>query len=423
MRSFNQAFSKSTLARFLYPDDFYRDSNLSNDDYRNKLLEQALEIATSNFEGGSNHGFFYQSDKDRLKGKKTYFSSNLEEKLVLRRCSYNVAKSLKVKPQNRHKVCKEIKSFLREGSRYRIYKLDIKSFFESILLEDIKSKIRKKVEVSTHTKNILISYLSNFSGYLPRGLEFSSTIAEVMLDEFDKHIMRNKEVIYYNRFVDDIFIITTSLEDGNKFYKDIQNHLPNNVYFNYNKKKIISVKKRKKAGDKPEGNTVAKFDYLGYEFKVIDTHIPGKGRGDLAIFRDVKIEMSNRKIKSFKTKISKSLVSYNKDGNFELLKARISFLTSNRDLVQKKTNHKIPTGIYYNFSLLTEKSDSLCQLDISLQKFIFGYDSLFNTQKQNNLNLLQKRNLLKYSFKKGFEDKIYKKYSPDRLKEITKIWK
>lgn len=425
MSAKNQAFSLSSLKRCIYPDDFYNDKKLSCDQYREQIVKRSLSIAENNFEDGINYEKFFLSEKDKKKNKPTFYSNSLEEKLILRRCSSNIRSTIKNKQKNRSVICREIKGFLKEGTPYRIYKTDIKSFFENADNETVKKALNKNTNISIHTKDLVESYLEKIGGFIPRGMEFSSTLAELILEEFDDKVLRNERVIYFSRYVDDILIITDSIESEKKFFKEIKSYLPKGLSFNYNKTEITSLKKRGKSGENQNGKIVGKFDYLGYEFNIIDTQLDSTKNKNIAnsVFRKVVVKISKSKIVAIKTKISKSLKYYAKNGNFEELKSRIKFLTSNRDLVQKPTGHKIPTGIYYNYNLIDVKCNSLSELDSALSNFVMNYENLFTNESSFILSKNQKRELLKCSFISGFTNRIYKKYSPKKLKEIVRIWK
>ena len=277
--------------------------------------------------------------------------------------------------------------------------------------------------LSTHSVNIILGYLEHFPNILPRGLEISPVLADLVLERFDNEINNSNDVIYYSRFVDDIVIITTQAEDKRSFLRKVRKCLPDGIELNHGKMDVISISNRKKSGNNPNGKRVGKFNYLGYKFSIIDSQLTGKGRPELGQFSKVVIDISDKKIKQFQTKISKALIYYSKFGNFELLESRIKFLTTNRDLVEKSTGNKIPTGIYYNYNLLSKESKSVRYLDKKLRKFVISYDHLFNRRAGYSLSLNQKRDLLKCSFVNGFNNRIYKKYTPYWLMEITRIWR
>ena len=416
----SQSFSKSSLSRCLTPDDFYNNDMISDEQYRSELIERALSNADKNFKDGASFGSFYFNESDKKKGKKTYFSDSLEEKLVLRKCVKNIFSCSKIKLKSRSQIAKEIRSYLSEGTEYRIYKLDIKSFFESVRNSRIKEVLHQQPHLSTHTKNILLGYLSHFPDLLPRGLEFSPVIAELILKNFDEELKRDNGVIYYSRFVDDILLITTKSEDKKRFLKKIKSTLPEGVSLNYNKTIIKDVGNRSVGSNSPVGTIVAEFNYLGYKFEVRDYRISRKQKN--ARYRKVIVDLSDSKVKQLESKLCKALVNYRNTGDFDLLDSRIKFLTTNRDLVQKSTGNKISTGIYYNYSLIDQHGYALNRLDESLQKFVMGYENLFYKPGAPTLNINQKRRLLRSSFKNGFKKRIYKKFAPYWLKEITSIW-
>lgn len=410
----NQSFSHSSLSRCLYSKDFFEDENLSNDVYRKQKVDRALEIADSLYQES------VPIETVTIAKKVVYCTTNLSEKLVLRRCVENIKSKKIVRLKQRDVIGKELISYLKEGTPYRIYRFDIKAFFESIDISDIKISLSKIDTLSTHTKNIIFSYLNRFNSNhgsgIPRGIEISPIISEILLLPFDKEVRGHEEVFYYSRFVDDIIIISSSLEDENLFSRWVRKQLPGQLRLNQNKRYIATVPKRRRSGA-----VVAKFDYLGYEFCVTDTVLNTEYKCQF-INREVKVDISTSKIKKFKIKISQSLYNHQKNNNFELLYDRLYFLLSNRDLKDKNKKRSIPTGIYYNYSLLSANAQRLSELDNFLKFSILNSRTRLGRLVYNSLTTLQRKKLLKLSFALGFRKRIYKKYSPDRLKQITQIW-
>ncbi|WP_048691179.1 hypothetical protein [Catenovulum maritimum] len=107
----SQSFSKSALARCLIPEDFYNNDMLSDEKHGSKLIENALIKADSTFKNGASFDSFYFTESDKKKGKKTYFSDSLEEKVVLRKCVKNLISCSKVKLKSRSQIAKEIRSY------------------------------------------------------------------------------------------------------------------------------------------------------------------------------------------------------------------------------------------------------------------------------------------------------------------------
>lgn len=219
-----QAFGKSQLSRCLRPVDFHKHKSIAVSEFaRDLLLSSAYQRAQSGL-GGS-----FQLLRQSSKGKTTYSAQGLDYKLVLRLCSEYLCQEVESKPKSRSRITREISQFLRQGCPYRIYKLDIASFFEScdrsFLLESIET-----TSLAQHPRNLirdLFRHLdkSCFPG-LPRGLEVSSPLSDLMLQDFDRSLLTHNDVQYFARFVDDIFVITNGLEDKQKFIKRIRGMLP-----------------------------------------------------------------------------------------------------------------------------------------------------------------------------------------------------
>ncbi|MFZ1568998.1 MAG: antiviral reverse transcriptase Drt3a [Thiolinea sp.] len=408
----NQVFSHSSLARCLYQADFFNDEQLHQNDYREEIINSALLISDSLFESG------ISLKEIKANGKKGFTTSSLPEKLTLRRCCQNLKACFSVKMKNRDIIAKEIISHLKEGTPYRIYRLDIKSFFESIALNSVFSIVDRNDFLSFHTKNLVKTYLHHFEKLnnpgIPRGVEISPVIAEILLREFDCKIKSDVDIFYYVRFVDDILIITSSQENEHVFLDEVRNSLPTGLSINESKQKksIISVDKQNKAG-----NVVAEFNFLGYEYIVRN-----RNKAEKVLLRDVVVDLSKSKKSKIKEKISKSFYSYVKNGDFFLLNDRIVFLTTNRDFKHQEKKKNIPTGIYYNYSKITTK-DGLENLDAFVKSILFGHCGRLGKLVKASLSNEQKRVLLKISFKDGHEKCIYKRFSPNRLREIVSIWK
>lgn len=420
-RTTNQAFSELSLKKRIYKFDIktYSDAFSKNTD--TQLAKKALDIAHNNF----NVAISYEKRVQKISKKNTsiYSATSLQEILILRQCSNNIANTLHEKPKSRTKICRELKAFLQEGTPYNLYKLDIKNFFENISIPIIRDVLKENTKLSLHTKNLMLKYLLLLNtNSLPRGIEFSPMLAELILEPFDAKIKSLPEVIYYSRFVDDIVIITLAGENMKKFYKKIASLLPHDLQFNYNKKHILQLPLYKINSSASSTESYESFDYLGYEFKIIAPISNEKqnirGRKSKHNFRPIKVNISSKKIKSIKTKIFQSFANYQKNQNFDLLKKRLAFLSSNHYLKQKKHLIKTPTGIYYNYSLIDKHSDSLINLDKYLRSQI-----LTPLSGSYFLNRQQQTELLSLSFIAGHNYKIFKKFPINELKIVTKIWR
>ena len=416
---FDQSFNSASLAQCLTPKDFYLDNHLSDDDYRNIIIEKAVVLASQ-----SAH-FTPQITTTTKHEKPVYTVANLPYKLVLRKTSKNIRYVSNLTPKSRSKIIRELKGYLQEGTPYRIYRLDIQSFFESCNPVDILKAI-SQYNVSVQTQNILESFLLYFNAVhgpgIPRGIETSPILSEICLVDMDAKISKQNDVFYYSRFVDDIFIVTSSNEDKSEFLKYVKNSLPPTLTLNYNKTRVQDIPKRTIYSP-----SVVDVDYLGYKISAIDSDLtlkyPKKPSSIKNIcYRDVVIDLSNRKVKKFKEKISKSLFSFLKNSDFRLLKDRLVFLSTNRFMGNKNDGYKLPTGIYYNYAELDYPSDGLDSIDQYLRATICAPKGRIGVAISGKLTATQKSELLKVSFSSGFRKRIFREYSPNRLYKIARIW-
>ncbi|TBU78701.1 antiviral reverse transcriptase Drt3a [Phytopseudomonas daroniae] len=422
----NQAFSTSSLARCLFKADFYDDPRISDDDYRKSVISYALQIAQNPTETPP------AIKQIKISNKTGYTAGNLASKMVLRRCNKNINKAYNITPKNRQSISRELPAYLRDGTKYKVYRLDIKSFFENIPANILLNIIDSSEKLSCQTKFIIRSHIEDFkkrygSG-IPRGVETSPSLSELLLSEYDKKVTSHDEVFYYSRFVDDILIITSSNENEDEFYKWLCDLLPLPLEYNSTKTQIYPVPRRKKAGTaNPNGKLVLSFDFLGYSYKVYDTPLPLKdgvenSKTATSIYRKVCIDIEEKKIRKIKEKICKAIYSFSKNKDFELLFDRVSFLTSNRELKNKSGGRKVPTGIYYNYASIDTQAGGLNNLDKFLMSTLTGKFGRLQKTYSSHITSEHKSKLLKLSFSQGFEKRAHRKFSPNRLKEITRIW-
>ncbi len=405
----SQAITPKSLSQCIYEGDIYNYVDILDPDKKKELIDSAYDYSQTS-------QLSFSISKIKRNGKDCYTLKNFDQVLVSRNLANNVRAVLK-KAKSRNQISRQLVQHLKEGTRYRIYRLDIKSFFESVNHTTIKNALEESY-ISNQTQLLINSIIKNSNHIsqcgLPRGLEFSPSLSELILRDFDEEMKNHSDVFFYSRYVDDIIFITTGFENPKGFLKDVRNALPSELSLNYNKQKIIYV------GDRTKQNqVVANFDYLGCLYSVRDTQT----KANKAVFREVDISLSKPRIKKIKTRLSKSLYVYSKDGNFEILKQRIDFLTSNRLMKDKKSKRIIATGIYYSNVNLTENNDSLDELDSYLKKTVLGYGSKRGASFSNNLSSQQKRHLLKFSFINGYRNNNYKKFSPNKLGEIKNAWR
>ncbi len=126
-----QPFTSSALKRNLSESEKSFYFNKNNVDKLESLISDAVLIASENFRSG------VTVKKINIKGRCVYNASCLKEKLILRHCNANLKCLESLLPKQRNKIIDELKIYLKEGAQFRVYRLDIKSFFESIDLPQL----------------------------------------------------------------------------------------------------------------------------------------------------------------------------------------------------------------------------------------------------------------------------------------------
>ncbi|MFJ5253454.1 antiviral reverse transcriptase Drt3a [Serratia liquefaciens] len=422
-----QAFTSYILEKNLLPREKFHLKSKYGANAFEQLSQSALLIAHENFRAGVKVKVF------PLQGKAVYSTSCLREKIILRHCASNLHQAMGLNLKQRNAIIDEVKIYLSEGSKFKTYRLDIKSFFESIDFELLMRDIEGNINISRHTRSLVEWYLKGCKNKhqnsgLPRGLEISPVLSEIYLIEFDNFIKTHVDVLYYSRFVDDILLITTANEDEREFINFINTSLPEGLEINNakDKKSISPIITKRKQGSKPDGTDLHSFNFLGYQIRIINTHV-AKGNYKAA-FRSIKIGFSEKRLKKFKTRISRAFYAYNNNNDYKILVDRIKFLTSNREIKRqvkgqnKIIKRKISTGIFYSNSKLDPDSPHLDELDKFLFFCIQNTKSRLNNGRKVSFTNTQKRELLKNSFKSGFIKRTHISFNYKRCTEIMKIW-
>ncbi len=396
-----QAFSFNSLKKYVRPKDFDDDS-LNDEDTLESKVRDAVALAED--------GFNFQTSAKEIvvNGKKAFSTTSLDEKLVLRKVVSNIRNCFDLPFSHRDKISSELCCFIKEGVKYRLYRLDITSFFESISLEVISSSLSSVRGLSQQSKLIALDYLETFQAQfntkgVPRGVEISSTISELVLNDFDELVRQHKDVFYFARYVDDIVIVSSTKEDRAEFVDWIQSSLPEGLYLNRKKLEVVDIEKL--TGEhKPD----KVFEFLGYRYTI--KHPAGlKG-----YYRPLTVDLSAKKVKELKTKIAKTFHSFKKTGDYRLLNDRLAFMTSNRDIITSR-NSKIGTGIYYSYKRIDPAACLKSDVDFFLRQNIMS--------QSINLSAVQRDDLRKLSFYRGFTKRIHRNFSPLRLLDIVQVWK
>lgn len=399
-----------TIARHFRPTDFVADKKLLNKDHLEAVVAEAVSIGQQGFPSVT-------LKTSLLRRKNVYQVADIAQNLVLRHITSNIRRVTSVKQDDRAFIVSCLKDLLSEGLPFRVYKFDIKSFYESVTVPDIVDKLRHDVAFSGQSVRTIQSFFDELvklgvSG-LPRGLALSATLAEYLLRPFDRKVANLPGVWFFARFVDDIVIVTDGREDAQDFIGDVEKILPNGLAFNSKSKKFDFARYTGPNVDATEHT----FEFLGYNFDV------GKvfRRPDKKYARSVHLDIAMSKVAKIKTRIARSMIDFSKTNNFPVLLARIRLLTSNFNFEDRATGARRTSGIHFNYPMIDpDRSKALPSLDKFLRNTVMSPSP--KNKLCPNLNSLQQQNLVKLTFKDGFVKRRFYAFGPKRLAVLTGCW-
>jgi len=373
---------------------------------RDKRDDELLKCLTGVSERISRPDFRLKIQKrDGPKGKPVYVvtKGSAECYYAIKQISRNISRIYKVKQSNKDRVISQLCDHLNDGFPYHILKIDVQNFYESIDHHDLIEKLRSDQLLSMTSIRMIEHLLWDYANLastpscgLPRGVGISAYLAELYMREFDIRVSSHPEVMYYARYVDDIVVLFSPTKASviNNYKKIIVDEL--------NRKKLsLNINK---TFESPSVKTNWHFTYLGYKFKY---------RNDT----NCKILLSDERFDKYTSRLRASFVRYNRQRSknskkaYRLLIKRIQYLTSNTQLINNKRNAFV--GIYFSSPNLSDLSQ-LDALDGRLQGYI--------GQLTHSTSL--QRTLANYSFKKGYEERIFRRFHrPGEFAEITRAWK
>ena len=237
---YDQSFNRRTLERVLQKGDFRGIPAADHEVFKDERLASAEAAALSNFGTAPNPLASFH-----LKGKAIFCLPDLVSELVVRKLSANFKRLVKPNGRGRSVIVGNLHLLLEEGIPFRVYRLDIKSFYESFNTSEVAAKIDQLAELSPHSKSLVHSLLASHktmggSG-VPRGLALGAILSDLMMEDFDRNIFSDHNVYFYARYVDDIIVITSCREQLRPFTHLIKAALPAGLELNPNKKTISDV--------------------------------------------------------------------------------------------------------------------------------------------------------------------------------------
>lgn len=333
----------------------------------------------------------------QVKGKSVYsIGSSVETIFISRQIKYILSSLYTIKSNNRDLIISRLSALTKEMSPKYIIRADVESFYESINHKSLLDILHSSPKLSVHPRRVITQLIRKYQDLtgldkgLPRGVGISAYLSELYMSIVDDKIRNLSDVTYYERFVDDLIIIFSPNKGGNT--GGYLNQITNII----NERGLSLNSKTKELDLFTQSNK--DFEYLGYKFQLTA--------------KACNIKMSSNKVKKIQDRIDKSFNEYNQSVKKTPKKAvksillKMKFLTGNTRLYNSKS--KAFVGIYFSNRFITDLSD------------LNGLDAYLS----NKINGLQdsklKKRIGRFSFYKGFEDKIFRKFSFSEFSEISK---
>lgn len=409
---YDPTFHFRTFSNELTNSDYIRDRRLFLECHRNALLSDAM--------GRVEAGYADVEIKWRtINGAPVYALSQLSDEVVLRKITRNIKQVTRVRQSNRGHIVRCIQSLCQEGLPFKLYKIDIRKFYDSITTGMFLSSIVADSAFPPATTRLLTSFFEEMDrrgiGGLPRGLSLSSVLSEYVMRPFDRAAASIDGVFFFSRFVDDMVFITRGDEDHEHFIASINKTLPCGLTSNPQKTKCFTFKPHDKMNVGIEG----KMDFLGYAFRIGFAKRDESGR----ISREVQLDIADKKIKRMKSRICLSLLQFIKDSKFKELENRIRLLSSNYSISDFGGSRIRNVGIYHNYRLVGPgPSKSLRELDHFYKKMILSDRGKICSRLQQNLTRQQRAALLRYSFERAFTNRTHFDFNPKDIANLKKCW-
>ena len=148
-----------------------------------------------------------------INNRNTYILLDRDSMIISQIIKYELKKSYTLLPANRNIIIEQLRGLLDNPMPKIIIRADVQHFFETIPQQPLLSKIKDDGFISRLTFKYLTKFFlccneanNNTSKVgVPRGLPFSSYLAELYMRPIDDEISQMKGVYYYKRYVDAVY--------------------------------------------------------------------------------------------------------------------------------------------------------------------------------------------------------------------------
>ena len=392
------------------------------------LIEQKKNILDEYLENIANQinssTFKLSLNKWITKDNKEVFTIDVKSHahlFAIKQLQYNIRQTFKVKQSSRHSILANIKTFLNSNIPVYIIRTDISRFYESIPHDKLMPMIFSNTLLSNKSKAFIKGILKEYEKIkdtylvsplhgIPRGIGISSYLSELYMRNIDNNISSRKEVMFYARYVDDIFIILSSLPTGisiDQYYTNISG-----LFNTYG----LSLKQPGDPSDKcriidfnKDNHPEEAINYLGYRLymsrqkKKLSTIY---GLSDKK--KDRYKEKIDNTIKHFET-LSKSNIKQAHKDLFDSL----NMITGNFKLFKSKNGVKV--GLHYSNDLL-DRFEELEELTTYLKSHTI--EPYIGLKDCVNIKTKIAKRISNIDFKQRWQNRKMFSFKLQRIKEM-----
>jgi len=250
---------------------------------------------------------------------------------------------------------------------------------------------------------------------LPRGMSLSSTLSEIRIRNFDKQMKLDSKVYFYGRYVDDIIVFYS----GEK--AQLESMMKERLKTSAKELTLNTDKSFYTVLNDPTNGTTTDIDYLGYKIRIQNYSRKPE------VERKVQVFISNKKVNKVKERVRRAFRAYSKDRRYNLLLARLKFLSANQYIIGDIERTKLKSGIYYNYPLINDHSQ-LKELDAFYQKFINSsrepaYSAMQLIKNHGGATSdVRLKQIEAISFQFGFINRVMNSFTNDLNKKIKRCW-
>ena len=211
--------------------------------------------------------------KDLIGNKPIFIIDDKPESyFAIKHLQYCLWKLYKVKQSNRSEIVSQLAGIINDNFPKFIYRTDVENFYESIPEAALNHIIQENL-LSRFNKRLLIQVMDQYyslSGSrlgVPRGIGVSAYIAEIYMREFDRRVSKLDDLVFYQRYVDDmIFVfVPRSLCNVSTYEAQIDK-----IFTDCSLKKNKSKSKAYGLTNRIDKSRSKTFNFLGYNFNLND---------------------------------------------------------------------------------------------------------------------------------------------------------